>query len=218
MATYTWVDFTTALLRIGRAEVLVGDPLADESADLELSHVGVTEEPIQAEPNDEYNTLTLPEHTGPAPIQRYYMGEAPILTFNLIAADQASFDLMSPSGHRGAGYQAPIAVVEKTLALIPTDAIMENNIRATLAYTTAGGWTVGGDAATAAQLALIDVSMWFWRVHFKRGGPLFTHDEGGKAIIPVTVEVMQDFNRPQGDQLYTVGDPADVYIDISQSG
>lgn len=214
MPSYTWIDFTTALLKIGRAEVLVGDAFGDGSVALALSHLGVTEQPIQPEVNESYNDLTLPEHTGPGIIHRTYEGENPVLTFNVIAANQSAFDTISPVGSRGAGFEAPQAVVEKTVVLIPTAAIMENGIRQTLGYTTGGGWTVGGDAATADQLAMIDVSFWIWRCHFQRGIPRYANEDGGKAIIPVTVQVLQDFQRPDGQQLYTIGDPADVYIDI----
>ena len=71
---------------------------------------------------------------------------------------------------------------------------------------------------TAEQLAYLDVSLWMWKCHFQRGMPRFANEDGGKAIIPVTLQVMHDFERPDGQQLYTGGDPADVSIDISPVG
>lgn len=218
MPSYSLSDFTAAVLQLGRAEVFYASAFGDGTADLDLTHLGVTEEPIEPENNEEFSTLTLPEHTGPAPIEVYYSGAAPEISFTVVDGGQSIFDTVSPHGARGTGYQRRRSVSEKTLVLFPTELFLESNAEVAVAYTTAGGWTVGGDAATTAQEALIDMSLWMWRGFFTQLTPRYAHEEGGKAMREITFRVMQDFNRPDGQQLYTLGDPVDQSIDISPVG
>lgn len=218
MTSYSLSDFTAAVLQLGRAEVFYAAAFGDGSADLDLTHIGVTEDPIEPENNEEYSILTLDEHTGPAPIEVYYKGAAPEISFSVVDGGQSIFDTVSPTGSRGTGYQRRRSVDEKTLVLFPTELFIEDDEEATVAYTTAGGWTVGGDDASAAQEALIDMSLWMWRGWFTQLTPRYSHEDGGKAMREVAFRLMQDFERPDGQQLYTLGDPADVSIDISPVG
>jgi hypothetical protein len=82
-----------------------------------------------------------------------------------------------------------------------------------IAYT-GGAWTINAVAATAAQLALIDLSMWFWRGFFHRSTPRYRNEDGGKVDFPVTFEMMHDLTKPNGHQIMTLGDPDDAGINI----
>ena len=88
-----------------------------------------------------------------------------------------------------------------------------------VAYTTSGGWTVGGDAATAAQDALIDKAIFFWRGHFEAITPRYIHEDGGKLVTEVTYHAMHNNAMQQGHYIYTKGAPelAATAIEISAS-
>jgi hypothetical protein len=75
-------------------------------------------------------------------------------------------------------------------------------------------WKLDGVDLTADQLALLDMSVWAWRCHFVRPPIKFTQADGDKTVDQVTVQIMHDATKPEGEMLYTRGDPADVGIDI----
>lgn len=217
MPAYNLLNYGTQPLSLGRAAVFRA-PYWDGTTDLDLTHLGITMEEIAPPTDEQISALTLPEHTGPAPLEAFAEGSAPTVDFTMLVGSQATLDILNPTGSRNAGYRYRRSVAEHTLVLFPEQLLVEDNAEAAIAYTTVGGWTVGGDAATAAQLALIDLSIWFWRGYFMRTLPVFRHTEGGRVEAPVSFNVMQDLTKPDGSQLYTVGDPVESAIDISPVG
>lgn len=217
------LDLTTLLRTIGRASIFYVSKW-DGTTDLPdtLIHLGDTEGEVALEPNTEFNDLTLPELTGPAIHVRYLSGDNPELSIPLYLADPALRAVVTPKGSGSAGYQRQRLVDEYTLVIFPEQLFIESNVQVALDYTTAGGWTVGGDAATATQLAYIDQSMWFWRGHFSRPPMTFQHEEAGKAVDVVTFQGMHAdlalATIPDGERLWTYGDPADASIDINPGG
>lgn len=215
MPSYSLLDFSTQALAIGKAAVFyragaysyVASPTG---ADLALTALGLTEGEISIELNDSYSTLTLPEETGAAPHQAYLEGMAPVVTIPLIAADDALRAIVSPSGSAHGGYDGRRAVTEYTLAIIPQEVFIEANAKVALALTNTAGtpaWTVGGDAATAAQLALLDLSIFFWRGYFTATPPMYKHEDGGKVVQQVQFHAMYNSSMPNGHKLFTIGRP-----------
>lgn len=216
MPNYSLLDLTAQVRSIGRASVFYGSgAFAGSGNDLTLTHLGDTEGEISVEPNDEYSELTLPELTGPAPHEKYVAGGAPQVTIPLYTASPSVRAILSPTGSASGGYQRRRAVTEYTLVLIPEDLFIEADAQVAVGYTTAGGWTVGGDAATTAQLALLDQAIWFWRGHFERSMPMYRHEDGGKAIDEIIFHSMHNGDMPDGHHLYTVGRPDQSSIEIA---
>lgn len=208
MPSYTLLDLTAQVRAIGRASVFYGTgAFAGSGTNLALTHLMDTEGDISIAANEAYSDLTLPELTGSAIHERYVSGESPVVTIPGYAASAALRAILSPVGSASGGYWRQRAVTEYTLVIIPEQVFIEANAQVALAYTQAGGWTVGGDAATAAQLALLDLSIWFWRGHFTRTMPSYRHEEGGKVLETVTFQSMYNSDMPDGHRLYTVGRP-----------
>lgn len=225
MATYTLTDYATTRLALGRASLWVaGSSLAtatywDESAELTLTHLGITMGEIGPPEETPTNNLTLPELTGAAAHEAYAENPDAVIEFEAIVSSQAQLNVFSPTGSGSAGYRRPPLVTEHTLVLFPEALLIEGNPPAEVALAYSGGaWTVGGDAASAEQLALIDLSLWFWRGYFHRAPLRYRYEDGGRAETTVRFNVMQDLTKPNGEQLWTVGDPADKGIDIEAAG
>ena len=103
--------------------------------------------------------------------------------------------------------------------IFPEELFLEGNAPVVVAYTTSGGWTVGGNAATAAQDALVDKSIFFWRGHFESLLPRYIHEDGGKLITEVIFHAMHNNAMQQGHHVYTIGAPelAATPIEISSA-
>ena len=216
MPSYTLLDLTAQVRAIGRAAVFYGTgAFAGSGNNLALTHLMDTEGDIQIAANEAYNELTLPELTGPAKHERYVSGEDPVVTLPGYAADASLRDILSPLGSASGGHFRQRPVTEYSLVLIPEQVFIESNAQVALGYTAAGGWTVGGDAASAAQLALLDLSIWFWRGHFTRALPQYRHAEGGKVIESISYQAMFNGDMPDGHRLYTVGRPDQSGIEIA---
>ena len=228
MPSYTLLDLTAQARAIGRASVFyAADPYAyaasPTGADLTLIHLGDTEGEITIEANEEYSDLMFPELTGSAKHKRYIAGEDPVVTIPIYAADPTLRAILSPTGSANGGYQRRRAVTERALVLIPEQVFIDSdNAQAALAGTNTAGtmaWTVGGTAASAEQLELLGMSIWFWRGHFTRAMPIYRHEDGGKVVQSVSFQVMHNASMPDGHHLYTVGLPesADTPILVDAS-
>lgn len=222
--SFSLLDLTAQVRTLGRASVFyatVWDGLVDLPDG--LTHLGDTEGPVTVTPNQSYSDLTLPELTGDAIHERYLEGFNPVVTIPLYDADATLATLVTPTASPSMGYQRRRLVTEKTLVIFPEPLFIEADAQAAVDYSTAGGWTVGGDAATAAQLAHIDNgALWFWRGHFTRADRIYRHEDAGKCLHEVTFQTMHAdialAKIPDGQRLVTFGDPVDVSIDIHPSG
>lgn len=210
MPSYNLLDLTTLVRAIGRASVFYAAGAFDfdeYGVDLALTHLGDTEGDIEIAANETYSDLKIPELTGEGIHERFVTGENPQVTIPIYCADAALRAIVSPSGSASGGHFRQRRVTEYTLALIPEELFIESDAQVALAYTQAGGWTVGGDAATTAQLNLLDLSVWFWRGHFTKSMPMYRHGDGGKVVQSITFQAMYNLSMPDGDALYTVGRP-----------
>lgn len=215
--TYTPLDLTLQRYAIGRGIVFYADKW-DGTTPLELTNLGVTEGEITVELNEEYSTLTLMEQTGPAQHKAYVSGENPVVTLPLFYADPNLRSIVSPTGNASGGYQRRRPVTERTLVIFPEELLYDPNTDTYQPLSFDGTWTVGGNPLNSEQTALLGLSMWFWRGYFTKAGPVFRHEDGGKALQSITFQAMtSDLPLdvlPDGERLYTLGDPQDKGIDI----
>ena len=221
-STATIGDLEATIRHIGRGVVFYSvGAFAGTGTDLTQIFLGDTEGEITVEENAEFAELTTPELTGPIARSKYLEGIAPVITIPILGADPALDAVINPtgvsSGSQGGGYERHQAVTEYGLTIFPEELFIESNAPAVLQYTTGAGWKVGGDAATAAQDALIDKAIFFWRGHFEALTPRYIHEDGGKLITEVVYHAMHNNNMVQGHYIYTKGAPelASTPIEIS---
>ncbi|MDK1102499.1 MAG: hypothetical protein QGD93_02580 [Actinomycetota bacterium] len=220
-STATIGNLETTIRHIGRGTVFYSvGAFGGSGTDLVLVYLGDTEGEITVEENAEYSILTTPELTGPVARSKYLEGIDPVITISLVGADPALDSIVNPtgvsSGSQGGGYERHQAVTEYALVIFPEELFIENNTAVAVGYTQAG-WTVGGDAASGAQLALLDKAIWFWRGHFEALTPRYNHADGGKLITEVIFHAMHNNDMAQGHYVYTKGRPdeASPAIEIS---
>lgn len=183
---------------------------------LNLAHVGNTEGNIEVAADVAISELTFPEYTGPAAHKRYYDGEGVRVTIPFFFAEPRLRAICSPTGRASGGYERQRPVREHTLVIVPEQLMYDPADDAFEALTwTAGVWAVGGTPLTEEQERLLGLALWFWRGSFSRQLPSFIHENGGKTINPVEFTAMHAEEFPDGNHLYTLGDPADESIDLA---
>ena len=215
-------NLEATIRHIGRAAVFYeAGAYAGSGTDLALTYLGDTEGEITVEENAEFAELTTPELTGPIARDKYLEGIKPVITLPLLAGDPLLDIVVNPtgaaSGSQGGGFERHQAVTEYTLVIIPEEVFIESNAPAALGYTTVADWTVGGDMATAAQLALLDKAIFFWRGHFEALTPRYNHADGGKLITEVIFHAMHNNAMQQGHYIYTKGRPDQALVPIELS-
>ncbi len=215
-------DLEATIRHIGRAAVFYSvGAYGGTGTDLTLIYLGDTEGEVTVEDNASFAELTTPELTGEIARAKYLEGIKPVVTIPLLGADPALAAIVNPtgvaSGSQGGGFERHQAVTEYALVLFPEEVFIEANAPGALNYTTAADWKVGGDTATAAQLALLDKSIFFWRGHFESLLPRYSHEDGGKLITEITFHAMHNNAMQQGHYVYTIGRPdqASTPIEIS---
>ena len=211
-STATIGDLEATIRHIGRGVVFyqVG-AYAGSAQNLTLVHLGDTEGEITVEENAEFSELTTPELTGPIARSKYLEGIKPVITIPLLGADPALSLIVNPtgvsSGSQGGGYERHQAVTEYTLVIFPEELFIEDREVKVGQYDTILDWKVDGVAADAAQLALLDKSIFFWRGHFEAITPRYNRDDGGKLITEVVFHAMHNKDMQQGHYIYTKGRP-----------
>lgn len=220
----TLLDLQTITRKYGRGVVAYavdggGDPTRwDGTSALILEHLTDTEGDLTFNPNGTNADLTLPEISGDAVYESTYVGEAPTLELPLFLADPDLLTIISPVDDAGGGHVRVRDVSERTVVIFPEALFRTSDgSYATLAYTTAGGWTLDGVALDAAHQTLLGHAIWFWRCYFERPQRMFKggHGNDAKNITTVTLHGMMHSEMPDGQRLYTTGDPALVSIDIT---
>lgn len=217
---YSLLDLSAILRSISRGVVFYAPTRWDGLTDLALTHLGDTEGEITVAFNEAYSDLTFPEITGPAKHARYVDGEDPVVSIPLFYADPALRAICSPTGNASGGYERRRPVTERTLVIFPEELFFDeagSRTYETLAFTgNPGSWTLGGVALTSRQEELLGLAIWFWRGHFTKPGAVFKHDL--KDVQTVNFQVLQTdvplAKIPDGERLYTLGDPADKGINI----
>lgn len=211
-STMTLTDLATIVRDLGRGSVFYSvGAYGGTGTDLTLIHLGDTEGAVVTEASPEYQELMLEELTGPIAHQKYMQGIKPVVTIPLFSALSSLTPVVDPvgvaSGTQGGGYDRRQAVQEYALVIIPEAVFIEARAQVVVSYTTIGDWDVGGDVATAAQLALLDLGIFFWRGHFDPLIREYAHPDGGKLVQEVTFHAMHNFSMQQGHYVYTHGRP-----------
>jgi hypothetical protein len=202
---------------VGRMVLLLANPGTppddypqywDGTAPIKFEHGGNTEGKVAPAANTEFSDLTLPENTGPAIIKRYVTGHKPTFTFDTFA-DPRRLRIFTPTGSASGGQERQRLAKAHTVWLAPEQLFIKRNADGTEVAVSlnlnAGTWTKDGDAFTAEDQRLFDLSTFFWKVMFDQLMIPYSHDNGGKANVTVTATVMGDFTKPDGHQLWTNG-------------
>lgn len=202
------------LRAIGRAVALVAETAWTPGTKLELTHLGDTEGDITVAFNESFVHMTLPEVTGPAKHESFVEGEDPVITLPLFVANPGLRAILSPTGNASGGNSRRQRVKSRTLVLMPEELFFDGEKYTGITYSAADGWEMGGQPLTEDQERLLGLSMWFWRGYFNRPGVSFRHGDAGKVVESVTFQVQHHPFMPEGEQLYTLGNPEDAGIDI----
>ncbi len=216
---YTLLDLESLLRKVGRGVVFyahdgaaptVGNPSRwDFVSPLDLAVLGDTEGDITFVANATVADLTLPEIAGDAIFESTYTGENPQLAIPLYLADPDILDIVSPIGAPGAGHIRVQEVSERTVVVFPEALFRKTDgTYATLSHV-GGVFLLDGAPLTSAQQTLLNMTIWLWRGYFMRPDRalLGGHGNDGKNIQTVNFNVMMHPDLPDGQRLYTVGDP-----------
>lgn len=197
---------TAALQSIGNAKLYVGDFLTASGA-AALAH---KEGPITVALEESYSDLTAPEVTGPAIHDRILMGVSGSITFPAII-DNTVWANITGAGTAGGGWSSPVKPIVKSVAIIPDYEVGGGLSHDGTAWTRLAGFGVlGASGAGAAPKN----AHWFWRCTLSRGEATFSHENGGKMIVAVTIQPMFDPSKPEGNKLWSVGDPRALSVPI----
>lgn len=182
-------DLSTYIQAIGTAYVFVAeDPTDTNSWEL----LGITEGELTVDEQFQYNDFKLPEWTGEAVHERNVDGQSISIAVPLVWGDPALYDKVAPLGVKGGGRSVPQAVETRTVLIVP-----RSEVGAGMSY----------DGATWAPAAPTH-AVWLHRACFAPGQYAFKHADGGKIIRQITIMPMFDNTKPEGQKLYTIGDPA----------
>ncbi len=212
-------DLEATIRHIGRGSVFYSvGAYAGSGTDLTIVYLGDTEGEITVEENPEFASLTTPELTGPVARQKYLEGIAPVITIPLLGGDPALDLIVNPvpaaSGSGGGGFERHQAVTEYGLVIFPEEVFIVDRAVKVVTYSQADDWEVDGTTASAAQLALLDKSIFFWRGHFEAITRRYTHADGGKKIDEVVFHAMHNNAMQQGHYIYTLGRPDQATVPI----
>lgn len=181
-------DLSDYVKAIGTAYVFIADDPTDAGS-WEL--LGITEGELTVDEQFQLNDYKLPEWTGEAVHERNIDGQSLAVTVPLIWGDPALYDKVAPLAAKGGGRSVPAPVVTKTVLVIP-----RSEVGAGLSLT-AGVW----DPAAPTH------ALWLHRATFAPGQYAFRHADGGKIIRQVIITPLFDNSKPEGQKLYTIGDP-----------
>jgi hypothetical protein len=194
-----------ALQAVGNAHVYIGNALVAAS----LNPLGTKEGAIEIAFDETINELTAPEQTGPTPHQATQMGVGITLTIPLIIGDPTLYAQITPTGVFEGGYSVPQAIVPTTVLLAPDAEVgggLTNATGLTAGWVRAAG--NGYASASGAGAAPIN-SIWIWRAYIHRPARIpYDVANGGKAIAPIMIRGMFDATKPEGQKIWTVGDPS----------
>jgi hypothetical protein len=223
----------TSERHIGRAAIFYKRPAWDGTTDLTLTHLGDTQGGVEFNRNAEYGILRATEVTGPAKLRVKLKGEDPVLTIeNVWWGRAALLDLVTGKSSASGGFTRQRDPIYVTVWILPEEIFIdaETQLPGTLHYTSGGGWTFTGsqpgdtpEALTDEQDRLLAHSILIPKAYFDEPNIPFSDANAGEALAPVTINVVHNDGLngaiPNGNLLYTIGDPTregfDIEIDVS---
>jgi hypothetical protein len=186
--TITRYAFTSALKSMGVAEVFTGDwTVAGGMTSLGAIQGAITENIAWLE-----NALLAEEHTGEVPHEMTYRLGAVSVTVPLIIGDNSAWAKISPTGSKDAGSDSPIDAVTTGIFIIPRKEI------------TASG--IGFNGSVWTPTAPVN-SLFMPRGTLSYGEVPRPFEQGGKAIVPVTIRPMFYAAGPTDKKVFVRGDP-----------
>lgn len=189
-------------IRVGPAEVFVGDPLTAGM----MTSIGMLEGERRLEVEFADNILTATEHTGAVPHDvRSNISRAEIVCrVKLNASGAAIWPKINPLGTKGGGSSYPQPKPTNGVLLIP-----HSELGGALAYT-GGQWvrTAGNGYPAASGAAAAPVhSVWLWKADVRHGNVPYGAENGGESFVDVTWRGWIDISKPDGSMVYYIGDP-----------
>lgn len=183
--------------------------LFDDLLDTRFQHLGNTEGEIAFAPNAEYSSLMIPENLGPGVLKKYLTGFAPTAEFGMFPSPTLS-PILSPTGAASGGNTRQRRVKLHTLWIAPEQLFIKpnavTNIEEEVEVTVAAGvWSKDGEAFTAEDQRLFDMSIFIWMADFTQMMPTYRHEDGGKSLTTVTLSALQDLTKAEGHQIWTMG-------------
>lgn len=203
-----------ALAAIGNAHAYFGSFVA---ANL-VETMGQKEGRVEVANDQVWNQLTAPEITGPMVHDETLDGENLVVTIPLVVpADGGFWADTSPTATAGGGFSFPQVPTDTMVAIIP-----DNEVGGGLRYDSVTPEWVrlagNGIAAANGAAAAPKNALWIWRARVSRGAPAFDRANGGKMIVPVTIQAKYrqestvGNDMPEGHHLYSWGDPAAIGV------
>lgn len=186
-------DLEAYLNAMGDVTIMIGSVSVADG----LGEFGAKEGDVSVAFNQELNTLTFPENTGPAVHDAVLQGENPVITIPTVIYNEDLWARLSPNGQQGGGYSTPQPTVKTSVVLIPTQDLVAAG---------AGGYSKPVDPGVWAPEAPTRW-VWFWKCIVMRPDITLRNPDMGKSIAPVTIQVLHDKTRPEGKKLYDIGDP-----------
>jgi hypothetical protein len=185
-----------------------------------MVHDGTTEGELMIEANEEFSDLTI-ELTGPAILKRYLNGESPSFEVGVFPTPEG-MKVFSPTGTASMGSMRRRLVRVHTLWIAPEQLFLKTNASGIQGqvevYFDGTDWLKDGDALTAEEAELLDLSVVMWKAQYGRVLPRYSHDDGGKSLRTVTVNALQDLGAPDGAQLLlAMSEAEDFEVDFTGS-
>lgn len=193
-----------ALSAIGNAHVFKGDFFTANT----VAALGQKQGAIQAQATDQFNQLTADELTGPMVHDEWLTGTNLVITVPIIVPADGSFWAdMSPTQSAGLGFSTPQRPVDAGIAIIPDAEIGGGLLYDGTSWARLAG---NGVAAASGAAAAPKNALWIWRARISRGDVQYDQANGGKMIVPVTIQAKfaTQAGVPEGMKLAAWGDPA----------
>jgi hypothetical protein len=169
----------------------------------DLVHLGTTEGPVEYEANETFSDLTI-EDTGPAIHESYLEGENVTFDLGLFPVPEL-IKALSPTGTASAGFELRPLANRMTMWIVPQRLfiVYTANVPSKVPVTFSGGvFLKDGEALDTEAQRMLDSSRLFWKVRPGRLSERLSSEDGGKSLVTTTMTGMQDFDKPNGCQIY----------------
>ena len=192
---------TSAIKRLGPAEVFIGNPLVAAS----MLSLGTLEGARSGEIEYGENLLTMPEHSGEIAHDALVAISAARITCTIVLNGEgaAIWPKINPLGSNAGGSSGHKQAPTTAVLLIP-----QSELGLSLARD-ATNWTLTPEsgAPIVGGVAIPKHALWLWKARVKHGSIPYSFEDGGKSRVDVTFEGMFDDTKPEGAKVFLIGDP-----------
>jgi hypothetical protein len=194
---------TTAIERMGPAEIFIGNPLVGSG----MASLGMLQGDRRGEIEYSDNKLTMPEYTGDMPhdVMKAVSKANVVGSVVLNGQGAAIWPKINPLGSNAGGNSNFKRAATTSVVLVPRSELGQS-----LTYSTVNNrWertNEDGTVVTGAAAAPVH-SLWLWKATVSHGNIPYSFADGGKSLIDVTFEGMFDPTKPEGAKVFYIGDP-----------